>query len=125
MNSYDLLREPVISERSMEQFFDRQGNEIHKYTFKVPVTANKVEIKNAVEEIFKVKDKETAEKVIEDVMNEYTPDGAQIREIVVDKKISTNLSTVKRKNADQEVMTEEEAVDYVLEQNSLLEIIFF
>ncbi len=75
-------------------------------------------VKAGTEEIFKVKDKETAEKVIEDVMNEYTPDGAQIREIVVDKKISTNLSTVKRKNADQEVMTEEEAVDYVLEQNS-------
>ena len=55
MNSYDLLREPVISERSMEQFFDRQGNEIHKYTFKVPVTANKVEIKKAVEEVFGVK----------------------------------------------------------------------
>ena len=39
----------------MEQFFDRQGNEIHKYTFKVPVTANKVEIKKAVEEVFGVK----------------------------------------------------------------------
>ena len=36
MNSYDILREPVITERSMEQYFDRQGNEIHKYTFKVP-----------------------------------------------------------------------------------------
>ena len=55
MNSYDILREPVITERSMEQFFDRQGNEIHKYTFKVPVTANKVEIKKAVEEVFGVK----------------------------------------------------------------------
>ena len=55
MNSYDIIREPVITERSMEQFFDRQGNEIHKYTFKVPVTANKVEIKKAVEEVFGVK----------------------------------------------------------------------
>ena len=55
MNSYDILREPVITERSMEQYFDRQGNEIHKYTFKVPVTANKVEIKKAVEEVFGVK----------------------------------------------------------------------
>lgn len=55
MNSYDIIREPVITERSMEQYFDRQGNEIHKYTFKVPVTANKVEVKKAVEEVFGVK----------------------------------------------------------------------
>lgn len=55
MNSYDILREPVITERSMEQFFDKQGNEIHKYTFKVPVTVNKVEVKKAVEEVFGVK----------------------------------------------------------------------
>lgn len=55
MNSYDILREPVITERSMEPCFDRQGNEIHKYTFKVPVTANKVEVKKAVEEVFGVK----------------------------------------------------------------------
>ena len=55
MNSYDILREPVITERSMEQYFDRQGNEIHKYTFKVPVTVNKVEVKKAVEEVFGVK----------------------------------------------------------------------
>ena len=55
MNSYDILRKPVITERSMEQYFDRQGNEIHKYTFKVPVTVNKVEVKKAVEEVFGVK----------------------------------------------------------------------
>lgn len=55
MNSYDILRAPVITERSMKTFFDRQGNEIHKYTFKVPVTVNKVEIKKAVEEVFGVK----------------------------------------------------------------------
>lgn len=55
MNSYDILREPVITERSMEQYFDRQGNEIHKYTFKVPVSVNKVEVKKAIEEVFGVK----------------------------------------------------------------------
>ncbi len=53
--AYDILREPVISERSMEVTFDKNGNEIKKYTFKVPVTANKVEIKKAVEEVFGVK----------------------------------------------------------------------
>lgn len=68
-------------------------------------------------EIFKVKDKETAEKVIEDVMDEYTPKGAQVSEIVLDKKISTSVAGVKKDKIDEEVMTEEEAVDYVIEQN--------
>ena len=55
MNSYDIIRRPVITERSMETVYDRQGNEIKKYTFEVPKTANKVEIKKAVEEVFGVK----------------------------------------------------------------------
>lgn len=55
MNSYDILKRPIISERSMEAKFDREGNEIKKYTFEVPVCANKVEIKKAVEEVFGVK----------------------------------------------------------------------
>ena len=55
MNSYDILRKPIITERSMEAVFDREGNEIKKYTFEVPQTVNKVEIKKAVEEVFGVK----------------------------------------------------------------------
>ena len=55
MNSYDILKRPIISERSMETILDREGNEIKKYTFEVPKTANKVEIKKAVEEVFGVK----------------------------------------------------------------------
>ncbi len=54
MNSYDLLKKPVLTERSMTPVFDREGKEIKKYTFEVPVTANKVEIKQAVEEVFGV-----------------------------------------------------------------------
>lgn len=54
MNSYDILRRPIISERSMEAVFDREGNEIKRYTFEVPVCANKIEIKKAVEEVFGV-----------------------------------------------------------------------
>ncbi len=53
--AHDIIRRPIISERSMEAVFDREGNEIKKYTFEVPVTANKIEIKKAVEEIFGVK----------------------------------------------------------------------
>ncbi len=55
MNSYDILKRPIISERSMETVLDREGNEIKKYTFEVPKTANKIEIKKAVEEVFGVK----------------------------------------------------------------------
>lgn len=52
--SYDIIKKPVITERSMEKIYDRQGNEIKRYTFKVDVNANKIEIKKAVEEIFGV-----------------------------------------------------------------------
>lgn len=55
MNSYDILKRPIISERSMEVILDKEGNEIKKYTFEVPKTANKVEVKKAVEEVFGVK----------------------------------------------------------------------
>ena len=47
MNSFDILRRPIISERSMETVLDREGNEIKRYTFEVP--------KKAVEEAFGVK----------------------------------------------------------------------
>ena len=53
--AHDIIRKPIISERSMEVIFDKEGNEIKKYSFEVPQSANKVEIKKAVEEIFGVK----------------------------------------------------------------------
>ncbi len=53
--AHDIIRKPIISERSMEATFDKEGNEIKKYTFEVAKTANKVEIKKAVEEVFGVK----------------------------------------------------------------------
>ena len=48
MNSFDILRRPIISERSMETVLDREGNEIKRYTFEVPKTVNK----EAVEKMF-------------------------------------------------------------------------
>ncbi|MCD7772131.1 MAG: 50S ribosomal protein L23 [Oscillospiraceae bacterium] len=45
----DIILKPVITEASME---DLQAG---KYTFRVAKTANKIEIKDAVEEIFGVK----------------------------------------------------------------------
>ena len=55
MNSYDIIKRPFITEKSMKVENDRQGNEIKKYTFEVPKTVNKLEIKYAVEEVFGVK----------------------------------------------------------------------
>ena len=45
---YDVILEPVISEKSMDMAQDK------KYTFKVAVDANKTKIKQAIEEIFEV-----------------------------------------------------------------------
>jgi large subunit ribosomal protein L23 len=49
MNAYDIVRRPVITEKAMSEMADK------KYTFIVDVNANKTEIKDAVEEVFKVK----------------------------------------------------------------------
>ncbi|MCI5697875.1 MAG: 50S ribosomal protein L23 [Clostridiales bacterium] len=47
-SAYDVILEPVISERSMDHAQEK------KYTFKVAVDANKTEVKHAIEEIFGV-----------------------------------------------------------------------
>lgn len=49
MNAYDIIRRPVITEKSMNEMADK------KYTFIVDINANKHQIKEAVEEVFKVK----------------------------------------------------------------------
>lgn len=49
MTSYDIVRKPVITEKSMTAMADK------KYTFIVQINANKVQIKRAVEEVFGVK----------------------------------------------------------------------
>jgi|SRR5690554_2219516 len=46
---YELVREPIITEKSMKLI-----EEFNRYTFKVAKDANKVEIKKAIEAIFKV-----------------------------------------------------------------------
>ena len=48
-NVYDIIIRPVITERSMAAVADK------KYVFEVAPEAGKIEIKNAVEEIFGVK----------------------------------------------------------------------
>lgn len=49
MTAYDIIRKPVITEKTMTTMADK------KYTFIVDFHANKVQIKSAVEEIFGVK----------------------------------------------------------------------
>ena len=46
--AYDIIIRPVITEQSMEDL------DIKKYAFEVAKTANKIEIKKAIEEIFGV-----------------------------------------------------------------------
>lgn len=48
-SAYDVVLRPIITEQSMEQA------DIKKYAFEVARDANKIEIKQAVEEIFGVK----------------------------------------------------------------------
>ena len=47
-NMHDVIVHPIITEDSMARLADK------KYTFEVAAGANKIEIKKAVEEIFKV-----------------------------------------------------------------------
>ncbi len=49
MHPHDIIRRPVISEKSMEHMGE------NKYVFIVDKRANKAEIKEAVEKVFKVK----------------------------------------------------------------------
>lgn len=49
MNSYDIIKRPVLTEKSYA------GIPAKTYTFEVAKSANKVQIKRAVEEIFGVK----------------------------------------------------------------------
>ncbi len=49
MTNHDVLRRPILSEKSYGDIANK------KYTFEVAKEANKTQIKKAVEEIFKVK----------------------------------------------------------------------
>jgi len=49
MTNHDIIRRPILSEKSYGDIANK------KYTFEVAKSANKTQIKKAVEEIFKVK----------------------------------------------------------------------
>lgn len=48
-NVYDIIRRPIITEKTMAGAAER------KYTFEVAKNVNKIEIKKAIEEVFGVK----------------------------------------------------------------------
>lgn len=50
MDARDIIKGPIVTEKSM-----KLKEDFNKYTFKVDKKANKIQIKQAVEEIFKVK----------------------------------------------------------------------
>jgi len=47
---YNVIQAPVLTEKGTDD-----QNKRNAYTFRVPIDANKLEIKNAVEKLFKVK----------------------------------------------------------------------
>jgi large subunit ribosomal protein L23 len=49
MNAYDIIKRPLLSEKTYATIPEK------RYTFVVDINANKIEIKQAVEGIFKVK----------------------------------------------------------------------
>jgi large subunit ribosomal protein L23 len=49
MNTYDVIRRPIVTEQSMSEAA------IKKYSFEVGTEANKIEIRKAVEEAFGVR----------------------------------------------------------------------
>ena len=70
---------------------------------------NPYAVKAGDKELFLVKDSKTAEKVIETVMDKYSPEGAQINSITVDKKLSSEEANLKRGGEPETV--EADAVD--------------
>ncbi|MFA7560703.1 MAG: 50S ribosomal protein L23 [Candidatus Izemoplasmatales bacterium] len=49
MDKYDIVKRPIVTEKSTKL------SESRKYTFEVDRRANKIQIKEAIEELFKVK----------------------------------------------------------------------
>lgn len=69
------------------------------------------------EELFLVKDQETAEDVITEVMDSYTPEGTQVNSITIDKKIEVLPKKLEKSEEPEKVLTQEEAVKTILDSN--------
>jgi len=49
LDARDIIKRPLVTEKSVD------GATMHKYTFEVDPRANKIQIRKAIEEIFRVK----------------------------------------------------------------------
>lgn len=71
-----------------------------------------------------VPDEKTAQTVIAEVMDDYTPDGSQINEIVVDNQLSATRASLSRGGEPETVLKGEEAVNYIETVNGTDDPIF-
>ncbi|MDD6310762.1 MAG: NlpC/P60 family protein [Firmicutes bacterium] len=76
------------------------------------------------EDILLVGDEETAEGVVTEVMENYTPEGAQVNSITVDKHIQVKSKKLEKSEVPETVLTKEEAVNYIMDKNDSDEPIF-
>ncbi len=88
MNAYDIIKKPLLSEKSYATIPDK------KYTFVVDINANKIQIKQAVEEIFKVKVKRVNTLIVKGkVKTQNTRQGRSVGKTSDYKKAIVWLST--------------------------------
>ncbi len=72
-------------------------------------------IKAANKDLVVVRSENAANAVVEEVMREYTPDGAQIQSLQVDKKISIEPADIK---TGKKAVSKKTAVDEILDTNA-------
>ena len=85
MTAYDIIRKPLITEKT--ELLRREHN---KYTFEVNRKANKIEIKKAIEEIFNVKVAEVATVNIKPVTKRH---GMKLYKTQAKKKAIVKLAS--------------------------------
>lgn len=83
MLAHDIIRRPIVTEKSMMDIQEK------KYTFEVAKSANKIQIKQAVEEIFGVEVKKVTTMI---VMGKYKRMGQNIGKRPDWKKAIVTLS---------------------------------
>ena len=112
--AYDIIKKPVITERSME------GLQDNKYTFEVAADAGKIEIKKAVEQItysgeYGVETGQTVYYITERALFKLVPGGMKLLEIapgvdlqkdILDKMEFTPIMDEEIKVMDEKIFTD-------------------
>ena len=93
MKHYDIIRKPVLSEKSYSEIANK------KYVFEVAVDANKIEIKEAIEAVFGVKVEKVNKRAKFQAFKSAISYKAQNNEIIVVDKIE--LPEIKTKYVQQ------------------------